>query len=162
HLNAPARHSPHNSGAMQGEWAPGSSYKLFVGYSALMAGVMAPDTVFIDRGGYQIPGCTGAKCFRSNAGGAAYGSVTIQRAITISSDAYFYNVGARFWLDRSRYGEEGMQEHLRAFGLGQPTGVALTSEADGRVPTPAWKREFYTSDPVWRAGDSVNMAIGQG
>ncbi|HEX6420008.1 MAG TPA: penicillin-binding protein 2 [Acidimicrobiales bacterium] len=162
YLNDPANHYPLNNWAIQGQWAPGSSYKLFVGYSALMAGVMAPDTVFIDRGGYQIPGCTGAKCYRSNAGGAAYGSVTIPRAITISSDAYFYNVGARFWLDRSRYGEEGMQEHLRAFGLGEPTGVALTSESAGRVPTPAWKREFFTKDPVWRAGDSVNMAIGQG
>jgi penicillin-binding protein 2 len=155
YLNDPANNSPLNNWAIQGEWAPGSSYKLFVGYSALMAGVMAPDTVFVDRGGYLIPG--------SNAGGAAYGNVTIQRAITISSDAYFYNVGAQFWLQREGLGGEAvLQDHLRTWGLGEPTGIALTSEKVGRVPTPEWKREFYTSDPVWRTGDNVNMAIGQG
>ncbi|HEX6418022.1 MAG TPA: penicillin-binding transpeptidase domain-containing protein, partial [Acidimicrobiales bacterium] len=166
YLNDPANHYPLNNWAIQGQWAPGSSYKLFVGYSALMAGVMAPDTVFSDRGGYQIPGCTGVKCYRSNAGGAAYGNVTIQRAITVSSDAYFYNVGAQFWLQRDRFGgDDGMQNHLYPFGLGERSGIALTGEAPGRVPTPSWKREYnerVDGDPVWRAGDSVNMAIGQG
>jgi penicillin-binding protein 2 len=165
-LNDPVNHYPLNNWAIQGQWAPGSTYKLFVGYAALMAGVMAPDTVFSDRGGYLIPGCTGLKCYRSNAGGNAYGNVTIQRAITISSDAYFYNVGAQFWLQPERFGgEEGMQTHLRPWGIGDRTGIALTSEGTGRVPTPAWKREFnerVDGDPVWRTGDSVNMGIGQG
>ncbi|HEX6569814.1 MAG TPA: penicillin-binding protein 2, partial [Acidimicrobiales bacterium] len=167
YLNDPVNHYPLNNWAIQGQWAPGSSYKLFVGYSALMAGVMAPDTVFSDRGGYLIPGCSGdPHCYRSNAGGAAYGNVTIQRAITISSDAYFYNVGAQFWLQRDRFGgDDAMQNHLLPWGIGDRTGVALTSEATGRVPTPAWKREYnerVDGDPDWRAGDSVNMAIGQG
>ncbi len=167
YLNDPANHSPFNNWAIQGQWAPGSTYKLFVGYAALMAGVMAPDTVFSDRGGYQIPGCSGAKCYRTNAGGAAYGNVTIQRAITVSSDAYFYNVGAQFWLQRDRFGgDDAMQAHLAPFGLGDRTGIALTSEYPGRVPTATWKREYCDrvscNDGVWRTGDNVNMAIGQG
>jgi penicillin-binding protein 2 len=167
YLNDPVNHYPLNNWAIQGQWAPGSTYKLFVGYSALMAGVMAPDTVFSDRGGYQIPGCSGAKCYRTNAGGAAYGNVTIQRAVTVSSDAYFYNVGAQFWLQRDRFGgDDGMQVHLTPFGIGDQTGIALTSEASGRVPTAAWKRDYCDrvdcNDGVWRTGDNVNMAIGQG
>ena len=165
-LNDPANGTPLNNWAIQGQWAPGSTYKLFVGYAALMAGVMAPDTVFSDRGGYQIPGCSGAKCYRSNAGGAAYGRVTIDRAITISSDAYFYNVGAQFWLQRDRFGgDDGMQNLMLPFGIGDETGVALTGEASGRVPTATWKREYSErvgGDPDWRTGDNVNMAIGQG
>jgi penicillin-binding protein 2 len=166
-LNDPANHYPMYNWAIQGQWAPGSTYKLFVGYAALMAGVMAPDTVFSDRGGYLIPDCSGdPHCYRNNAGGAAYGNVTIQRAITVSSDAYFYNVGAQFWMQRERFGgDEGMQQHLAPFGLGEQSGVALTSEQDGRVPSPAWKREYnerVDGDTVWRTGDSVNMAIGQG
>ncbi len=165
-LNDPVNHFPLNNWAIQGQWAPGSTYKLFVGYAALMAGVMAPDTVFSDRGGYQIPGCTGEKCYRSNAGGASYGNVTVQRAITVSSDAYFYNVGAQFWLQPERFGgEEGLQSHLRPFGIGDETGIALTDEASGRVPTPTWKREWaerVDGDGVWRTGDSVNLGIGQG
>jgi penicillin-binding protein 2 len=128
---------------------------------------MAPDTVFSDRGGYLIPGCSGdPHCYRSNAGGAAYGNVTIQRAITVSSDAYFYNVGAQFWLQRDRLGgEDALQAHLVPWGLGDQSGVALTSEGSGRVPTPSWKREYaerVDGDPDWRTGDSVNMGIGQG
>lgn len=166
HLEDPANHFPLNNWAIQGQWAPGSTYKLFVGYAALMSGLMAPDTVFYDQGGYQIPGCTGLKCYRRNAGGASYGRVTISRAITISSDSYFYNVGARFWLEQDRLGgADGMQQHLRPFGLGERTGIDLTGERPGRVPTPGWKQEFNErlgGDTVWRSGDSVNMAIGQG
>ena len=169
-LDDPANGRPLNNWAIQGQWAPGSTYKLFVGYAALMAGVMAPDTVFSDRGGYLIPDCSAAvdpHCYRRNAGGAAYGNVTISRAITISSDAYFYNVGAQFWMQRDRFGgDDAMQNHMVPFGIGDRTGVALTSEAPGRVPTAAWKRDFCNrvncGDPDWRTGDNVNMGIGQG
>jgi penicillin-binding protein 2 len=161
-LNDPANGQPLNNWAIQGQWAPGSTYKLFMGYAALRSGLMAPDTIFFDSGGYQIPGCTGEKCFRSNAGGAAHGSIDISEALTVSSDAYFYNVGAQFWLQRERFGEEAMQGLLAPWGIGEETGVALTGERAGRIPTPTWKRENYQSDPVWRTGDSVNAAIGQG
>jgi penicillin-binding protein 2 len=165
-LNDEAAGAPLNNWAVQGQWAPGSTYKLFVGYAALMSGVMTPEKVFADRGGFQIPGCTGAKCYRTNAGGASYGNVTISRAITVSSDAYFYNVGAQFWLQRDRFGgEDGMQNLLKPWGIGDRTGVALTDESAGRVPTKAWKLDFCTRfdcDTGWRTGDNVNMAIGQG
>ncbi len=165
-LRDPVNHFPLNNWAMQGQWAPGSTYKLFVGYAALMAGVMAPDTVFADRGGYAIPGCAGAHCFRFNAGGNSYGNVTISRALTVSSDAYFYNVGAQFWLQADRFGgPEAMQQYLRPFGIGARTGIALPGEAPGRVPTPAWKLDYGNrthSDNKWRTGDNVNMAVGQG
>jgi penicillin-binding protein 2 len=127
---------------------------------------MAPDTIFHDGGGYLIPGCSGLKCYRSNAGGAAYGSVNISEALTVSSDAFFYNVGAQFWLQRERFGEEGLQNLLMQWGLGADTGVALTGERSGRIPGPTWRREFCEAtncnDPVWRTGDSVNVGVGQG
>lgn len=174
-LNDEAAGNPLYASALRGEWAPGSTYKLFVGYAAMMAGIMAPDTVFNDGGGYSIPGCDGSvdpKCYRTNAGGAAYGSVTMQRAITVSSDAYFYNVGAQFWLQRDTLGTEtAMQDQLALFGLGQQSGIALTAENAGRVPSRAWRVEFCESLDAdqredcytgWTTGDNVNMAIGQG
>ena len=166
YLNDPANGQPLNNWAIQGQWAAGSTYKLFMGYAALHSGLMAPDTVFHDGGGYQIPGCTGLKCFRSNAGGAAHGSVTISDALTVSSDAFFYYVGAQFWLQRERFGEEGLQGLLAPWGIGEETGVALTGERPGRIPGPTWRREFCEAtncnDPVWRTGDSVNVGVGQG
>jgi penicillin-binding protein 2 len=161
YLNDPANGEPLNNWAIQGQWASGSTYKLFMGYAALRSGLMTPDTVFHDGGGYQIPGCSGLHCYRSNAGGAAYGSVTIREALTVSSDAFFYNVGAQFWLQRERFGEEGLQGYLAPWGIGEETGVALTGERPGRIPGPTWKREHH-DDPVWRTGDSVNVGVGQG
>jgi penicillin-binding protein 2 len=165
-LNDPANGQPLNNWAIQGQWAAGSTFKLFMGYAALHSGLMAPDTIFHDGGGYLIPGCSGLKCYRSNAGGAAYGSVNISDALTVSSDAFFYSVGAQFWLQRERFGEEGLQNLLMQWGLGTDTGVALTGERSGRIPGPTWRREFCEAtncnDPVWRTGDSVNVGVGQG
>jgi penicillin-binding protein 2 len=165
-LNDPVNGQPLNNWAIQGQWAAGSTYKLFMAYAALHSGLMAPDTIFHDGGGYLIPGCSGLKCYRSNAGGAAYGSVNISEALTVSSDAFFYNVGAQFWLQRERFGEEGLQNLLAPWGIGDETGVALTGERPGRIPGATWRREFCEAtncnDPVWRTGDSVNVGIGQG
>jgi penicillin-binding protein 2 len=167
YLNDPANNYPLNNYAIQGQWATGSTFKLFTAYAALHSGLMAADTVFNDSGGYQIPGCTGARCYRSNAGGAAYGSITIPQALTVSSDAYFYNVGAQFWLQRDRLGgDDGMQNYIRHFGIGEETGIPLDEELAGRLPTAQWRREYCEAtdcnDPVWRAGDNVNLAVGQG
>jgi penicillin-binding protein 2 len=167
YLNDPANNYPLNAVATQGQYAPGSTYKLFTGYAGVMGGVRGIDDIYNDTGGYSIPGCTGLKCFRSNAGGASYGAVDLRRAITVSSDAYFYSLGAEFWIQQQRLGsDEAMQQHLTPWGLGSETGIALTGEAPGRVPTPQWRREYCEAiqcgDPLWRAGDNVNMAIGQG
>ena len=166
YLQDPANEYPLNNWAIQGLWASGSTFKLFVGYAALKSGLMSADTVFFDRGGYQIPGCTGAKCFRSNAGNAAHGAIRIDRALTVSSDAYFYNVGAQFYLQQERLGgEDGMQQYIRGFGIGEETGIPLTEEVAGRLPTPQWRREYCAQldcDQDWHAGDNVNLAVGQG
>jgi penicillin-binding protein 2 len=166
YLQDPANEYPLNNWAIQGLWASGSTFKLFVGYGALKSGLMAPDTVFFDRGGYQIPGCTGPRCYRNNAGSTAYGRITIDRALTVSSDAYFYNVGAQFYLQQDRFGgEESMQQYLSPWGIGQKTGIPLVEESSGRLPTPQWRREYCAQndcDPDWHAGDNVNLAVGQG
>lgn len=166
YLQDPANEYPLNNWAIQGQWASGSTFKLFVGYAALKSGLMSPDTVFYDRGGYQIPGCSGAKCYRRNAGNAAHGAIRIGKALTVSSDAYFYNVGAQFYLQDERFGgEEAMQQYIRGFGIGEETGIPLTEEVKGRLPTPQWRRDYCTKnncDTGWRAGDNVNLAVGQG
>jgi penicillin-binding protein 2 len=166
YLNDPANHYPLNNYAIQGQWAPGSTYKLFVGYAGAMSGLRPIDETYRDTGGYSIPGCTGAKCTRRNAGGAVYGNVDLRRALTVSSDAYFYSLGAEFWLQKDRLGgEKALQQYLTPWGIGEETGIALTGEYPGRVPDAEWKRDYcgrLGCDDVWRTGDSVNMAIGQG
>ncbi len=167
YLNDPANNYPLNNWAIQGQWAPGSTFKLFVGYAALQAGLIAPDTVFFDQGGYSIPGCEGAKCYRTNSGGAVYGSISVDQALTVSSDAFFYNIGAQFWLQRDHLGgDAGMQRYIEGWGIGDETGIPLSGESSGRLPTPEGRRSFCEQvdcvDPEWRAGDNVNVAVGQG
>jgi penicillin-binding protein 2 len=115
---------------------------------------------------YKVPNCKGEKCTFSNSGRKAWGRVDLRRAITVSSDVYFYGLGARFWLERSNLGG-GLQETARqGFGLDNPTGIPLPSDQGGRIPDPDWKKRFCAAiscpDPGWRTGDSINMAIGQG
>ena len=85
----------------------------------------------------------------------------------MSSDAYFYNVGAQFWLQRDRFGgDDGMQNQLAPWGLGDVTGVELTGESPGRMPGRHVEARVLRAGrlqrPGWRTGDNVNMAIGQG
>ncbi len=160
-------HFPINNRAIQGQYAPGSTFKLVTGYAGVQAGLREIDTPFVDTGTFTLEDCTGQCTFR-NAGSKAYGTVDLTEAMTVSSDAYFYSLGADFWNNRGRLGEEALQEVARTFGFDQETGVPLPSEADGRIPTPQQRKDQYDANPGlfsernWFTGDNVNMAIGQG
>ncbi len=166
-LTADAANDPLTNRAVQGQYAPGSTFKLFTGYAAMAAGLRGPDSTFVDTGSYTIEDCTG-ECTFSNAGSTRYGTVDMARAITVSSDAFFYSIGADFWNSRGQLGEEALQDAVRRFGLDQETGVALPSESDGRIPSPEQRRDQFDANPGafaernWFTGDNVNMSIGQG
>lgn len=167
YLTDKANNTPILNRAIAGQYAPGSTFKLLTGYAALEAGLVTPETPFYDTGSFTIPDCTGS-CTRSNAGGTAYGTVNMARAMTVSSDAYFYKIGSDFWTARGNLGDEGMQDWVRAFGVGSQTGIQLPGEEDGRLPTPTQRAEQHAANPDdfpngdWFAGDNVNTSIGQG
>ncbi|MBA3655227.1 MAG: hypothetical protein H0W70_13665, partial [Actinobacteria bacterium] len=102
-----------------------------------------------------------------NAGGVKHGKVDLTRAITVSSDVYFYQLGAAFWGQRDRV-PDALQDTAKAFGLGSRTGIPLVGEQPGRVWTPADRKRFHDKKPKdfpegnWRTGDNINLAIGQG
>jgi penicillin-binding protein 2 len=164
-FNDPASHYPLNNRALQGQYAPGSTFKLITATAALESGMIPPNYSITDGGVFKVPNCKGEKCTFSNSGKKAWGRVDLRRAITVSSDVYFYNLGARFWLERSNL-HGSLQDTARKFGLDGPTGVALPSDKPGRIPDPDWKKRFCEQikciDAGWRTGDSINMAIGQG
>ncbi|MGH2685044.1 MAG: penicillin-binding transpeptidase domain-containing protein, partial [Actinomycetota bacterium] len=161
-LNDPANHYPLNNRAIQGQYAPGSTFKLITAAAGLRTGIINANTTVVDRGSLRI----GNRTFR-NAGGRAYGPVSTPRAITVSSDVFFYDLGRRFWEARSQYGD-GIQATAADFGFGAETGVPLPSEQDGRIPTPDSRRRQHEANPEafpegsWFAGDNANLAIGQG
>lgn len=161
-LTDPANHYPLNNRAVQGEYAPGSTFKLISALAGLRSGVLTPNTTLEDEGKIRIGDTT-----KRNARSKAYGRVDLRRALSVSSDVYFYSLGFRIWQLRGE-DAEGIQQVARDFGFGEDTGIDLGSERSGRVPDERWKRRAHEEHPevfvdgVWRPGDNVNLAVGQG
>ena len=159
--------APFTNRAIQGQYAPGSTWKVVTAAAALERGLITPATSIVDEGSYIIPECVG-RCRFQNAGNTSYGRVDLPRALAVSSDVYFYRIGADLWVRREELGENPMQDTAEAFGFGAPTGVALPSEARGRIPTPESRQQLFEQRPDvyitggWFTGDNVNLAIGQG
>ena len=167
-LNSKETNKPMLNRAMAEAYAPGSTFKLVSTHAALAKGVITPEEVYVDRGGYHLEGCTGGKCDFYNAGKERLGSVNLQRALTVSSDTYYYRLGDLLWRGRAQYGDAAIQDSAKLFGFGQQTGIDLPSESPGLIGTPSWLADVYAKNPKlwdhgdWKVGDSLNVAIGQG
>ncbi len=166
-LNDPVSYKPLLNRAIQTGYAPGSTFKLITAVAGMQRGMIAANSSITDPGFYKVPDCKGEKCSFQNAGRKAWGRVDLRRSITVSSDVYFYGLGARFWLERTKFGP-GLQETARNFGLDEPTGVPLPGDIGGTIPDPEWKKRLCENpaakcvDDRWFTGDSINMSIGQG
>jgi penicillin-binding protein 2 len=153
-------------------YAPGSTFKLFSAMATLKYGVRTPEETYYDNGCFVF-GNDQKLC---NARKNAYGYVNLPRAVTVSSDVFFYNAGNEFWnVYRDEGGDDttdhprgyGIQDVARAFGFGAPTGIALGGDQSGRIPDLAFREDFNKNsidptDRTWRRGDSANLAVGQG
>src|SRR5581483_4324604 len=91
-LTDPAANEPLTNRATSGLYAPGSTFKLVTATAGLDHGLITPTSPFYDKGYIMV----GTQKFK-NDGGAAYGTVALPQAITVSSDSYFYTLGAQFW-----------------------------------------------------------------
>ncbi len=161
---APGSYNPLQDRTVAGVFAPGSTFKLITATAGLMDGLISPGSYFDDYlGGLQV-----GNQFFKNDDGAAYGEVDLTQAITLSDDAYFYNIGANFYFGARQYGEEALQNVAKAYGLDARSGVALPNESSGFIPTPAAvakEHQQYPKDypnPNFYAGDETQVAIGQG
>jgi penicillin-binding protein 2 len=167
-LNDPAHHYPLLNRAVGGQYAPGSTYKPIAAVAGLLGGVITPNTTIRDRGRYSYP--TDPDRYFTNDGGASYGAVDLRRALTVSSDVYFYTIGGDLYARQRRGlpGGDALQTVPRVYGFGEPTGVPLPDEAPGRVPDAGWKRRVHEQRPDafpypdWLPGDNIQSAIGQG
>ncbi|QGG95706.1 penicillin-binding protein 2 [Actinomarinicola tropica] len=159
--------SPMTNRAIRGQYAPGSTFKIFTGYAAATMGVRAPGVHIDDTGSYTINNCVG-RCTFENSSPGSNGPVNLQRALTISSNVYFFQLGAQFHAQPSAYGPRPIQDVAAQFGLGQRTGLALPNEAGGLLIDAEVRAQRHEDNPEaypegnWYVGDSVNLAIGQG
>ena len=147
--------------AIQETKAVGSTFKPVDAIAALEEGVIEPSDSFFCDGSYIAPNTLDRHIFWCWVPGG-HGSVDVVTALTESCDIFFYNVGYRFY---TRKGTE-LQDWASRLGMGKPTGVDVPGEASGRVPTWQWKKTwpgFKTEiDRIWKPGDSIMLAVGQG
>ena len=139
---------PLNNRASQGQYPPGSVFKVMMAAAALETKTVTPETSIFCNGGYQF----GRRLYHDwKAGG--HGAVDLRRALVQSCDVYFYTIGQRM-------GIETMASFAHQFGLGEETGIELPSERVGIVPSEAWKRK--AKNEPWLPGETISASIGQG
>ena len=168
-LNDPVNYFPLVNRATQGQYAPGSTFKLVSSIAMNTFGIRPYNVYYNDVGKVFI----GNDWFYNDRS-TSNGSVSLSQALTVSSDTYFYTAGDAFW-NAWNAGDTarglGLEETARSLGFDKKTGIEI-DEAAGRIPDPTWKQNFanayYKTEPEkrdngrWYPGDDVHLAVGQG
>jgi penicillin-binding protein 2 len=133
---------------IQGQYPPGSTYKIVTALAGLSKGVIDSKTVFY---------CSGSMAFGNRRYGCwkegGHGPVSLNRALAESCDVYFYQVGLKVGVD-------SLAEYANRMGLGHKTGIEFEYEKSGLIPTANWKK--LAKDEPWQEGETLSIAIGQG
>jgi len=141
-------HKPMVNKVTQGEYPPASTYKIVTAIAGLEEGVIDENTEFYCPGFYKY-GDRIFQCWRKG----GHGHVSVVKAISMSCDVFFYQVGQKLGIEKLAW-------YAKGCGLGLPTGINLDREAEGLVPTISWKRQRFGQP--WHSGETLSIAIGQG
>jgi penicillin-binding protein 2 len=141
-------HHPLNNRAIQGTYAPGSTYKLFTASAGIETGAVSPETILYCPGYYTVGNHT-YRCWKKG----GHGPVNLHKAIVQSCDTYFYKVGVKVGVNKLAF-------FSRSYGLGSRTGIPLSGEKAGLIPTAEWKLKRFGHK--WMLGETPSIAIGQG
>lgn len=138
--------------AVNGQYPPGSIFKLVTALAGLETGKIDTSTTVNDEGVLKVGEYQYGNWYYRQYG-RTEGLVNITKALSRSNDIYFYKVAE--WV-----GPDSIASMARLFGFGEPTGVGLTPESKGLVPDPAWKES--TVGERWFLGNTYHYGIGQG
>lgn len=136
--------------ALQGTYPPASTIKPMAGLGGIHYGYIDWNTKIFDPGYFQIPGDSHKFRDWKKSG---HGIVDLHKAITQSSDTYFYILSYQMGIDN-------MYKWMTQFGFGEKTGIDLPYEGSGLYPSPEWK--MRTRGTKWLMGETISVSIGQG
>jgi penicillin-binding protein 2 len=162
--------------AIAATYPTGSTFKPITAMAAMEEGVITPTSTLIDTGEFKL-----GDQVRKNAKGASYGALQLPRALTVSSDVFFYQLGEQL-------NGKGpvLQEWAHRLGMGRKTGIDIPGEFPGLIPDRAWRDKGYDAylkctkkahvtpgttqalyacggiERRWTTGDNVSLAVGQG
>jgi penicillin-binding protein 2 len=191
-LYSDAKSVPALSRALQGTFAPASTFKVV-------------SVVAADRAGYDLKGMydcpaqfkVGNRIFK-NYESKGVGLINLQTGIAVSCDTIWYKIAFDEWLkDGGLKPKKDAKNYFytaaKDFRIGQKTGIDLPSESSGRLADREWRAAWYERNKNYfcnyekratkaqltpyliaiakencidgdkvRAGDAVNFSIGQG
>jgi penicillin-binding protein 2 len=175
-LTSQANGAPLLNRAIAAQYPTGSTFKPITAMATLESGIITPSQTINDTGKYSL----GTQDYQ-NAKGASFGVINMVQALKVSSDIFFYELGAR----ADSHGAV-IQRWARELGLGRRTGIDLPGENQGLVPDAKWRNSGYQTylactkkrhvtagstqalfacggiERQWTPGDNVNLAVGQG
>jgi penicillin-binding protein 2 len=161
--------------AIMSGYPTGSTFKPITATAALESGAWSLGDSYDDGGQF----CVSGQC-RHNAGGAAYGVLDLTNAIRVSSDNFFYNLGALTNADPNSHPNGGALQHwAHLLGIGRRSGIDVGGEFPGNLPSPRWRAKIdrlelkcehkhhvpscgIADGRPWSIGDNINLAVGQG
>jgi len=138
-----------------------STVKPFVSAAALQEGIISTATTIEDKGKIDVPNIYDPSIVYTFKGWKpeGLGVVNVFRAISMSSDIFFYYIGGGYQGFRG-LGVTKLLKYYQAFGFGQKTGLDIGDESAGSLPNPD-KKKAQTGD-AWTTGETYNISIGQG
>ncbi len=145
--------------AINGLYAPGSTFKTIIAMGALSEHTVDPLKKILSTGSISIPNPydpTKETIFRD---WQPQGWVDMRKAIAMSSDVYFYEVGGGY-KDQKGLGITNIDKYARLFGLGASIPSPFFSSSPGVIPTPEWKKQNFNGE-AWTLGDTYHTSIGQ-
>jgi penicillin-binding protein 2 len=189
-LTAPSANDPLISRAFQGEYAPGSTFKVVSSSAAIQDG-FDPNSLYDCSSNFSAGGHT----FDNDESESA-GEIDLAQAIAISCDTVFYRIGYQMYLNDGganpvAHPKDPIQNMALDFGLGKTTGLDIPGEASGQILTRQLKQQIWDQNHqywcfeaqndtslsaydraldadnckdyyVWFPGDAINESIGQG
>lgn len=136
--------------ALRGLYPPGSTMKPFIALAGLEYNAISAEHKLFCPGYYQLPNVSHRYRDWKKSG---HGSVNMTDAITESCDVYFYTLASILGIDR-------MHDFLQNLGFGEKSGIDLTGEKAGLMPSREWKRK--QRNQAWYPGETLITGIGQG
>ncbi|MFQ5451413.1 MAG: penicillin-binding protein 2 [Nitrospinaceae bacterium] len=139
---------PLQNRVINGQYPPGSTYKIITALAGLEEGTITPDSTVYCPGYFRL-GRGRYRCWKRG----GHGTMNLHDALVQSCDVYFYTLGHRLGIDT-------IHQYAKKLGLGNYTGIQLIGEKRGLVPSTQWK--LLKKKKPWLPGETISASIGQG
>ena len=141
------KNNPLRDRTIQEHYSPGSTFKTITAIAALEEGIVRPDQEFMCKGTYRLGRRTYHDWSKSG-----HGMTDVYKALKRSVDVYFYQLAVQLDIDV-------LARYAKSFGFGRKTGIGLSQETSGLIPTREWKKKRNGED--WQVGETLSCVIGQ-